>query len=216
MIKNIKIYFLLCYCFSCLLSQVKNRQTDFLEYLFLSKRLIAPSFYSVNYSEKKTAEKHINQSDTSSSISPTKAMLRSAIIPGWGHLYGKKPVKGLIYLSAEIYFVYRAFYFHDIYKHVKNTEDHFGKEVWLEMSKTEKNQAVRDHTGYNLKMNYWRPKERRNKRIWWCGGIYIMSMLDAFVDAHLADFPEGDMEFINDVELETQGVRFSFVINGGK
>lgn len=154
--------------------------------------------------------------DSQIAYSPKKTLIRSAIIPGWGHLYVHKPLKGLIYFSAEVFHVYQAWYYNDIYQYVKKTRDYYSTEEWSGFTKDQKNQAIRDYTGYKLEMNYWRPKEKRNKRIWWCGGIYIMSMLDSYVDAHLSDFPKGDMEFINDEENQGHGVRISFKLNRGK
>ena len=38
-------------------------------------------------------------------------------------------------------------------------------------------------------------KDSRNKYIWYSIGGYIYGIIDAFVDAHLSGFPEGDIVF---------------------
>lgn len=154
--------------------------------------------------------------DSSGAFSPKKALVFSAITPGLGHLYVRKPLKGLIYFTAEAYHIQRAWHFNNLAQYVEDTRDKVGREKWLGMNRQEKNQAVIDSTGQDIGMNYWRPKEKRNKRIWWSVGIYIMTMLDAYVDAHLSDFPEGDLEFINNTGIKSRGIQFSIPIKGIK
>ena len=154
--------------------------------------------------------------DSNGAYSPKKALIFSAITPGLGHLYVRKPFKGLIYFAAEAYHIQRAWHFNTLAQYVEDTKDMVGRENWLIMNKNEKNQAIIDSTGQDIGMNYWRPKEKRNKRIWWSVGIYVITMLDAYVDAHLSDFPQGDMEFINDSGIKSRGIKFSFNIDRRK
>jgi len=35
----------------------------------------------------------------------------------------------------------------------------------------------------------------RNKHLWYAAGVYVYAMLDAYVDAHLSSFPEGNLVF---------------------
>ncbi len=151
--------------------------------------------------------------DSNGAYSPKKALMLSAITPGLGHLYVRKPLKALIYFGAEVYHIQQAWHFHQLYKHVAKTKEMVGSANWLNLSRDEKEEAIIDSTGHDVGMAYWRPEERRNKRLWWCVGIYVMAMLDAYVDAHLSDFPEGDLEFINNEKLKSRGVRLSFPIN---
>jgi hypothetical protein len=154
--------------------------------------------------------------DSDGSFSPKKALVLSMITPGLGHIYVRKPLKAVLYFTAEVYYIQRSWHFNELYKQVKKTQDMMGKDVWLTLTKDEKNQAIIDSTGEDIGMNYWRPKEKRNKRMWWSVGVYIISMLDAYVDAHLSDFPEGDLEFINDTGLKSRGIQFSIPIKGIK
>ncbi|HOV24594.1 MAG TPA: DUF5683 domain-containing protein, partial [Candidatus Marinimicrobia bacterium] len=127
-------------------------------------------------------------------ISPKGAFIRSAIIPGWGQVYNKKPVKGLVLLSAEGYFLYNFFYYNRIYDYVKTTKETLGVETWVGLTEEEKKAQVLAVTGYELTLNSWRPREKRNKYGWWSLGTYIFCLLDAVVDAHLINFPKGDIE----------------------
>lgn len=145
-------------------------------------------------------------------IIPKKALIRSAIIPGWGQLYVKKPIKSLFFVAAEAYHIYTSYYYHDIYLHVKDTKNDMGIDAWSLLTTEEKQVAVKNHTGYSLKLKPWKPEEMRNKRLWWVAGFYIIGMVDAYVDAHLYYFPKGDMEFINDQNTQSKGIRFSFPI----
>ncbi|HRD19320.1 MAG TPA: DUF5683 domain-containing protein, partial [Candidatus Marinimicrobia bacterium] len=75
-------------------------------------------------------------------ISPKGAFIRSAIIPGWGQVYNKKPVKGLVLLSAEGYFLYNFFYYNRIYDYVKTTKETLGVETWVGLTEEEKKAQV--------------------------------------------------------------------------
>ena len=146
----------------------------------------------------------LSKKDSVSFKSPKGALLRSAIIPGWGQLYVNKPVKSVLFISAEAFVIYKAVYYNKIYGYVKETKDALGIEVWGELDEKGKREKVKDTTGYDLKINTWRTREKRNKYCWWGFGIYLMGMLDACVDAHLMDFSNKNIEF--DSFLNQQGV----------
>ncbi|HPC35948.1 MAG TPA: DUF5683 domain-containing protein [Candidatus Marinimicrobia bacterium] len=132
--------------------------------------------------------------DTLLKISPKGAFIRSAIIPGWGQVYNKKPVKGVLLLSAEGYFLYNFFYYNRIHGYVKTTKETLGVETWVGLTEEEKKAQVLNVTGYELTLNSWRPREKRNKYGWWSLGTYLFGLLDAVVDAHLINFPKGEIE----------------------
>jgi len=174
-------------------------------------------FQTTNKSEESTTGiKHFFAPDSDGAYSPKKALLLSAITPGLGHIYVRKPVKALIYFGLEAYHLQQAWHFNELNQYVEDTKSLIGETRWYALTKAEKNQAIIDSTGKDIGMSYWRPKEMRNKRIWWSVGIYFVCMLDAYVDAHLSDFPKGDMEFINDKEIKSRGVRISFSIDRRK
>lgn len=147
--------------------------------------------------------------DSIRNISPRTALIKSAIIPGWGQLYVRKPLKAAIYVSLEAYHIYRMIEYNSIYQYVKETKETIGIGEWNKKSEQEKKAAVFDETGYNLKINSWRAREKRNKYAWWCAGIYFIGMLDAYVDAHLYNFPSEKIELVMDIQTMRVGLNFS-------
>lgn len=147
-------------------------------------------------------------------VSPRSALIRSAIIPGWGQLYVKKPFKAAMFISLEAYHIYRTIEYNSIYQYVKDTKESVGVVVWNSLSETEKKEQVKNVTGYDLSLNTWRPREKRNKYAWWCFGIYIIGMLDAYVDAHLYNFPSDNIELAMDPQAKSVGINISFNFRG--
>lgn len=93
--------------------------------------------------------------------SPKKAFYFS-LIPGMGQLYNRKFIKSALIISLEASAIF----------------------AW------EKN--LKKYNGYNDDMPLMRNRylEKRNKYAWWIGIIYVYSMIDAVVDAHLYSFEE--------------------------
>jgi len=90
------------------------------------------------------------------------AMIRSAIIPGWGQVYSGHYIKaGLI----------------------------FAVESGLVISAINENRKADDvyETDYEA---YLDRIDRRNTLIWCTAGVIVYSMVDAYVDAHLFGFDE--------------------------
>ncbi len=119
--------------------------------------------------------------------SPTGAMIRAIIFPGWGQLYNKKYVKAILVFGAEIGLVANS-----IYLNQKYTE-----------SSTE------------LEREFY--INNRNLSNWWLVGVILFSMADAFVDAQLSDFDESpDLSSLIISPIGTSddfGVKLSLFIN---
>lgn len=92
--------------------------------------------------------------------SPTAAVLRSLAIPGWGQYYNGQKIKAAIVLAAEIGEIGTAIYWD---RQAKKTSDPEAKFIY---------------------------QDYRNQALWFLAGTIVLSMLDAYVDAHLADFDE--------------------------
>lgn len=93
--------------------------------------------------------------------SPTGALLRSLVFPGWGQWYNDQKIKAGIAFAAEGFFVGLAVYNNDKMNHAQT----------------------------NSELAYYRDK--RNLSYWLLGGVVLLSMLDAYVDAYLYDFDAG-------------------------
>ncbi len=143
---------------------------------------------------------------------PKTVALRSAVLPGWGQLYLKRPIKSALFFGVESYFAYRFVSYQRMYAKIDETRSAVGIMVWEnELSEAEKVQAVKDHTGYSLDLPTSRPRELRNTNGWRFLGVYLICVLDAYVDAHLKNFPGGDTDLyssIHDEQLEF-GISFS-------
>ena len=108
---------------------------------------------------------------------PRGAVIRSAIFPGWGQWYNGKKFKALFVFGVEVGFISAAVW-------------HNQRVVyWMDSSKT--NYAV-DYRDLNKNFHI----DMRNQFVWYLAGALLVSMADAYVDAHLADFDEStDLAF---------------------
>jgi hypothetical protein len=94
--------------------------------------------------------------------SPTGAMIRSALFPGWGQYYTEQYVKSGLILCVESGLILSAI-----------VQDKKARDVY--------------QTDYD---EYLRRLDRRNGYLWWTAGVIVFSMIDAYVDAHLFGFDE--------------------------
>ncbi len=93
--------------------------------------------------------------------SPTGALLRSAVLPGWGQVYNDRPLKGVLLGGAEM-----------------------GLLSWLLLENDAANEARRagDDAAYRVH------SARRLDLIWYTSAAWIYGMMDAYVDAYLYPF----------------------------
>ena len=124
------------------------------------------------------------KSDSSIAIkSPRGAMIRSLVVPGWGQFYNGKWFKGIVVIGTEVGIVANAYYLDNK----------------LDQSTTEYEQEFY--------------RDNRNLSYWWLGAAILLSMLDAYVDAHLYDFDESENLTLN-LHDTTVGNHTSF--SGGR
>jgi hypothetical protein len=93
--------------------------------------------------------------------SPSGAMLRSLVFPGWGQFYNEKYLKSLIVFGIEAGFAASISYQNDQVKRYEKKEDSDAAKFF---------------------------RNDRNRLIWWLAGIVLVSMGDAYVDAHLFNY----------------------------
>jgi hypothetical protein len=92
---------------------------------------------------------------------PTGAAFRSLAIPGWGQYYNGQKIKAALVMAAELGEIGTAIYWNMRAKETSDPEEQF---IY---------------------------KDYRNQAYWFLAGTILLAMLDAYVDAHLADFDEG-------------------------
>ena len=86
------------------------------------------------------------------------ALLRSAVLPGWGQFYNGRPVKGLFFAAATATALTSVVVGHRRIRSASTPEEH------------------QDRTA------------RRNSRLLYFALSVALAAIDAYVDAHLADF----------------------------
>ncbi len=119
---------------------------------------------------------------------PTGALLRSLVLPGWGQLYNEQYIKSALVVAAEGLLVAGA-----VVEHRRAEDDH---DIYQDLSQSD---AVRE-AAWN---RYSRRIDKRNTYLWYYAGFKFLSIIDAYVDAHLYRFDEGP--FGIDVQAQRGG-----------
>lgn len=133
---------------------------------------------------------------------PTKAIIYSAILPGMGQIYNRKYWKlpiiyggllGLVYgitWNGQYYTDYKEAYT-GVVAEDPRSDANFKK--WKDMAPfSYRDKNITDSQIQTLRLQFKRKKDvyRRNRDLCIIGviGVYAISMIDAYVDAHLFDF----------------------------
>lgn len=106
---------------------------------------------------------------------PWKVMARSAVVPGWGQLYNHQPLKAALVVGTEGTLVALAL------RELKLQNDANQRAVNA--------QAAGDADAETLAL--LEAETHRNRKIswiWWTLAAHLLSMADAYVDAHLSTF----------------------------
>jgi len=109
---------------------------------------------------------------------PFSVMLRSAAVPGWGQVYNHKIVKAAAVVGVEGFLVFGAL------QELKRQNQALDREAAIlgaggDVTDPAYTQAVLDESTHrNRKISY----------IWFGIAAHLLSMADAYVDAHLASF----------------------------
>ncbi|MGC8748651.1 MAG: DUF5683 domain-containing protein [Candidatus Kapaibacteriota bacterium] len=108
--------------------------------------------------------------------SPIGAMLRSFAIPGWGQVYVRQ------YWKAPLFFGGAAVMYYYTFKHNSDFLDY--SRQYDELFKSN----PQDTRLYLLKVRRENARDNRDISIFFLVAVYGLSMLDAYVDAHLFNF----------------------------
>ncbi len=105
---------------------------------------------------------------------PTHQLFKSMLVPGWGQYSNGRFIKGSLILALESYIIYRAL------DNSRKADD------WRARWQAAEDDALRSQY-FNEYVTY---RDNRNGNLWMLAGTIFISMFDAYVDAHLATFPE--------------------------
>jgi hypothetical protein len=128
---------------------------------------------------------------------PTGALFRSLIIPGWGQVYNHHYFKALFYGGTELYLI------------------HYVRWRWRQMDKAQWNFQHTDDNTYKAEQFriYEKRRDSRNLHMWLTGLVTLLSMFDAYVDAHFADFDQTDKSFQVYLAPEDDKIRLTLAFN---
>ena len=159
--------------------------------LILKILLIILIFLATNFAQNAEADTSlaINESDTVFVMqkSPMGAMLRSAVLPGWGQFYNESYWKIPIVWGVSAWFAYNWIEQNDSYKYYQDLYN---------ISLTETSNGNSD---YKSLRDFYR--DDRDLFGIYLGLTYFLNLIDAYVDAHLFDFDVGMNEFTQKPEL---------------
>ena len=93
--------------------------------------------------------------------SPTVAVLKSAVLPGWGQWSNGQKIKAALVLGGGLGLIGNAYY---------------------------QNRMALRSTSFDEGEFY---RNNRSQSIWWFAGLYALNLADAYVDAELLSFDAG-------------------------
>lgn len=163
---------------------------DYLNYLKLSVShivkiiFLSVIFFSTSYSQN--TESNIPYQISSDTVfvmskSPWGAVARSAVIPGWGQFYNESYWKIPVIWGTAAWFVYNWADNNKLYKDYKS--------LYL-ISGSDYHRRLR---------NFYR--DQRDKFTIYLGLLYLLNLVDAYVDAHLFDFSVDENSLRNDFQI---------------
>ena len=119
--------------------------------------------------------------------SPTWAMIRSGLVPGWGQFYNEQYIKSGLVFMAEGLLIGGA-----VVEHQRAEDDH---REYEDVSRS-------DQEREDAWLRYSRRIDKRNTYLWYLAGAKFLSMVDAYVDAHLYRFDQGPLAVRLEAGLE--------------
>lgn len=105
--------------------------------------------------------------------SPTLTMFKSVILPGWGQLANGKYIKAGLIIVVESHFLYKSI---DLARKASDWRD-----KWKAAPADQKTIYYNQYADY---------RDSRNTYLWYTALTIFLSMFDAYVDAHLENFPD--------------------------
>jgi hypothetical protein len=107
--------------------------------------------------------------------SPLAAVLLSAVVPGAGQLYNQSYWKAPVIWALAGYFGYEYFRQNDKYREYRDL-----------YSESQQQNPPDGNLSYKSLREFYR--DQRNDFVWYFAIVYVINLIDAYVDAHLFDF----------------------------
>jgi uncharacterized protein DUF5683 len=164
-------------CFSSSRSRTRSRRNDAAALaLALAFLAPAPSFAQGPAAQGPTPPARVDSLPHRSK--PFFVMARSAVVPGWGQLYNHKVLKAGVVVAGEGLLVYEAV------SEWKKENDSVDRLSALLDAGLGPGDAAYDAEDLDREAH----RNRKINWIWWGLAAHLLSMMDAYVDAHLASF----------------------------
>src|SRR5688572_216341 len=115
---------------------------------------------------------------------PRKALLYAAVVPGMGQIYNKKYWKLPLVYGGFIAIGYGIHFYQDIYSTYKD-------QLFYNLDNNYGENQLNPESGYStaqLRSIVDRSRRERDFMVILMGGMYLLQMIDAHVDAHLKEF----------------------------
>ncbi len=109
---------------------------------------------------------------------PFTVMLRSAAVPGWGQVYNHKYLKAGLVVGGEGLLVFEAL------QELKRENQAVDRQTAILAAGGDPSGAAYILAGLDQESH----RNRKISWIWWGIAAHLLSMADAYVDAHLASF----------------------------
>ena len=115
---------------------------------------------------------------------PRTAMLCALTVPGLGQIYNEKPLKAMIAMGVETFYMLQVLHNYRKEKEELDLRDSYDK--YVQCGPEGRDLCLNpDWRFHNAWMEEY--KARKVDWIWWTSGAVLVIMLDAYVDAHLHD-----------------------------
>jgi hypothetical protein len=160
--------------------------------LFVSLWVLAlPSFAQDKKAVDRTDSLVVESQDTvllksyATRYNPTKALLYAAVVPGLGQVYNKKYWKLPLVYGGFISIGYAIRWYDGLYDDYK-TNLYYNLENGYEQDNDIR--PGDNHTTKNYRVAADNARRQRDFWVVMMGGMYLLQMIDAHVDAHLKEF----------------------------
>ncbi|MFP4521901.1 MAG: DUF5683 domain-containing protein [Fibrobacterota bacterium] len=117
--------------------------------------------------------------------SPRTAVMLSLLMPPLGQLYNRQYSKAGLILMAEIGLIHAALSRNSVADYYESKEKFYKENVASSINENRRAAYYEELEDKRIKYG-----SKRNSHIWYISGLYIYSLFDAFVDAHLYSFDE--------------------------